>query len=357
MADAASRSGFASAVDHLMTVDVPGRGFIAEAYRLARARTKRPLIEEAGERLLEAIGRIETPVVLIVTGATSQRIGLPDHIGEMDGPPGAVALARTLALTCNAVPVLLTDPGQGAMLSAAASSLGLYTLPVEQVRRQAANTTHAASIAVIEIPDQDEPARLQAQDLLATLSPVAAVAIEKAGKNERGVFHNSQKVDTSPGKARADELFSACRRAGVLTIGIGDGGNELGMGAIRAELVEAFPHMGKCICPCGGSILAGQETDCLLTATVSNWGAYALAAYVAHAVGQPYAAHSAARERLLLEGCARAGYMHLDGLHVAAADGLPSELHESFVRLLAAMVHWPPVLHGRRGYLGDMLAP
>jgi hypothetical protein len=340
-----------------MTVDVPGRGFVAEAYRLARARTSRPLIEEAGERLLTAMAQREPPVVFIVTGATSQRVGLPDHIGEMDGPPGAVALARTLALACKAVPVLLTDPGQGSMISAAAASLGLYTLPVDQVRQQAMRTTHAASVAVLEISDRDEPARARADELLSAFSPAAAIAIEKAGKNERGVFHNSQKVDTSPGKARADELFAACRAAGVLTVGIGDGGNEIGMGAIRADLVKAFPHMGRCACPCGGSILAAQETDCLLTATVSNWGAYALAAYIAFASGQPYAAHSAARERRLLEGAARAGYMHLDGLHVPAADGLPTEIHEAFVRLLSAMVLWPPLEHGRRGYLGDMLPP
>lgn len=340
-----------------MTVDVPGRGFIAEAYRLARDRTTRPLIEEAGERLIAAMGQRESPVVLIVTGATSQRVGLPEHVGEMDGPPGAIALARTLALACKAVPVLLTDPGQGGMLSAAAASLGLYTLPVEQVRQQAVRTTHAAAVAILEISDCDEAARAQAEDLLGALSPAAAIAIEKAGKNERGVFHNSQKVDTSPGKARADELFAACRARGILTIGIGDGGNEIGMGAIRAELVQAFPHMGKCVCPCGGSILAAQQTDCLLTATVSNWGAYALAAYIAFASGQPYAAHSPAREKRLLEGVSRAGYMHLDGLHVPAADGLPSAVHEAFVRLLSTMVQWPPLEHGRRGYLEDMLPP
>lgn len=357
MSGTEGRAGLAAAIDHLMTVDVPGRGFVAEAYRLARARAARPLIEDAGERLLSALAGEETPVVFIVTGATSQRIGLPDHIGELDGPPGAIALARTLALAMKAVPVLLTDPGQGGMLSQAASSLGLYTLPVEQVARQAAKTTHAASVAVMEIPDQDGPARDQARQLVASLKPVAAIAIEKAGKNERGVFHNSQKVDTSPGKARADELFQACRAAGILTIGIGDGGNEIGMGAIREDLVRIFPHMGRCICPCGGSILAGQETDCLLVATVSNWGAYALATYLAFASGQPYAAHSPAREKRLLDGCARAGYMHLDGLHVPAADGLPSEVHEAFVRLLSTMVHWPPLAQGRRGWLGDMLAP
>lgn len=42
------------------------------------------------------------------------------------------------------------------------------------------------------------------------------------------------------GKARADELFKACREAGVLTIGIGDGGNEIGMGGILMSWRRSF---------------------------------------------------------------------------------------------------------------------
>lgn len=355
MTDTSTRTGFAEAIDRLMSVDIPGRGFIDLAYGFARRRAGRPLVQDAGEKLLSRMAGHETPTVFIITGATSQRIGLPDRVGEMDGPPGAIALARTLALTHRAVPVLLTDPGQGEMLSKAAQSLGLYTLPLSDVRRQAAATTHTTSIAVIEIPDDDSAARAQAMALIDENDPRVAVAIEKAGKNENGVFHNSQKVDTSAGKARADELFKACAAKNVLTIGIGDGGNEIGMGAIKNDLLSAFPHMAVCNCPCKGSILATQAADCLITATVSNWGAYALAAYVALASGQPYAGHTPAREARLLDGAARAGYMHLDGFALPGADGMPEEIHVAFMRLLSAMVFWPPIKHGRAGYLKDIL--
>lgn len=338
-----------------MTVDVPGRAFVPLAYDFARNYVRQSLILNAGEKLLAAMGESEAPVVFIVTGATSQRVGLPDWVGEMDGPPGAIALARTIALTHRAVPVLLTDPGQGDMLSKAAASLGLYTLPVADVRKQAKATTHTTSIAVIEIPDDPTKAAAQAKALIADIGPSAAIAIEKAGENEHGVFHNSQKVDTSPGKARADELFKACQAVGILTLAIGDGGNEIGMGQIKSELLNAYPHMAKCNCPCGGSILANQAVDCLIVSTVSNWGAYALAAYVSMARGLPYACHTPAREARLLDGCARAGYMQLNGFSLPGADGLPEPVHSAFVRLLSTMVHWPPLAAGRAGYLDDML--
>lgn len=355
--DMVARGRFADAVDRLMTVDVPGRGFVPLAYDIARHKCDRSLTQDAGERLLAAMSETQAPVVFIVTGATSQRIGLSEWIGEMDGPPGAIALARTLALTHRAVPVLLTDPGQGKMLSEAARSLGLYSLPVADVRRQAHATTHTTSIAVIEIPADAAAAADQAKSLLADLGPRAAIAIEKAGENECGVFHNSQKADTSAGKARVDALFRACAGAGVLTIGIGDGGNEIGMGSIKDDLLKVFPHMAVCNCPCKGSILADRATDCLIVATVSNWGAYALAAYVALASGQPYACHTPNREARLLDGAARAGYMHMDGFCLPGADGMPEEVHTAFVRMLSTMVHWPPLKHGRAGYLKDMLPP
>ena len=68
---------------------------------------------------------------------------------------------------------------------------------------------------------------------------------------------------------------------GVVTIGIGDGGNEIGMGSIPwTELARRLPepHGGKIACrvPCDWTILAG----------VSNWGGYALAAAVAYLEGR-----------------------------------------------------------------------
>jgi hypothetical protein len=59
--------------------------------------------------------------------------------------------------------------------------------------------------------------------------------------------------------------------AHVATIGIGDGGNELGMGKIPWEVVADN-------IPSGEKIACRIPTTHLIVAGVSNWGAYALAA-------------------------------------------------------------------------------
>ena len=57
----------------------------------------------------------------------------------------------------------------------------------------------------------------------------------------------------------------------VLTIGIGDGGNELGMGSVYKEiLASTIPNAANIACTV-------PSTHCLVT-SVSNWGGFALAA-------------------------------------------------------------------------------
>src|SRR5690606_6198685 len=267
----------------------------------------------------------------------------------------AIVLARTLALCCGVAPILVTDPGQSGMLSVAAQALGLYTLTPEAVIVQAKQTSHAGAVAVVELPADEAMSDTRAAELIERYRPVAAVSIEKASPNVKGVFHNSSKVDTTIGKARAEKVFQRMRGAGLLTIGIGDGGNEIGMGAIHDELAKAFPELTECACPCEGGILAAEPVDCLITAAVSNWGGYALAAYLAHVRGMPYAAHSPERERKLLDGCAQAGYMDLNGLCPPGADALPSAVHQSFVSLLSVLTLYPALDLGRQGSLDDLL--
>lgn len=350
------RLEMADNIDRLMNVDIMGRGFVTRIYPVARARAGRPLIQDAGDRLLSLLQANRKRAVLICTGATTQRPGLADHVGEMDGPPGAIVLARFVAQAFSALPVLVTDAGQGAMLSAACASLGLYTFSLENLALQAERSPHVSAVAIVELPDDDVRARAVAEDLVTRASPLALIAIEKAGRNEKGVYHNSLKQDTSSCKARAERLFEVCHERGVLTIGIGDGGNELGMGNVRDAILDAFPHMRQCLCPCQGSIAAEQKADCLIVAAVSNWGTYGLVTYMAAVNGTPYAGHSPSRERDLLQGCARAGYINIDGYCVSAVDGIPEGLHVSFVALLSCMAHWPSLKHARAGVLRDMLA-
>src|SRR5690606_23110793 len=65
------------------------------------------------------------------------------------------------------------------------------------------------------------------------------------------------------------------RPAGVHTIGIGDGGNEIGMGSLPwPKLVRAIPraHAVK--------IASSTQTDFTILAGVSDWGGFALAVAV-----------------------------------------------------------------------------
>ena len=58
------------------------------------------------------------------------------------------------------------------------------------------------------------------------------------------------------------------------TIGIGDGGNEIGMGSLPKEIIESGIPNGKVIA-------ATTPVDSLIVAGVSNWGGYGLLAAMA----------------------------------------------------------------------------
>ena len=65
-------------------------------------------------------------------------------------------------------------------------------------------------------------------------------------------------------------LFSAHTSEKITTIGIGDGGNEIGMGKVQQKVIEHIQN--------GRNIACAVATDHLVTAGVSNWGGSALVA-------------------------------------------------------------------------------
>jgi hypothetical protein len=116
------------------------------------------------------------------------------------------------------------------------------------------------------------------------------------------------------------------RAARVVTIGVGDGGNEIGMGNVRARLRRLGPLMAR--------IAAVVRTDHLVVSGVSNWGAYGIAAALGRIAAQPLL-HTPDVERRLIEACVEAGA--IDGLsrrREATVDALGLDVHVAFVRLL-----------------------
>lgn len=97
------------------------------------------------------------------------------------------------------------------------------------------------------------------------------IAIERVSPAQNGKYYTMGGRDISSKVGAMGEVFrEATASPGVVTVGIGDGGNELGMGKVKDKVVKHVPH--------GGLIAAAVAADYLVTCGVSNWGGLALAA-------------------------------------------------------------------------------
>jgi hypothetical protein len=100
-----------------------------------------------------------------------------------------------------------------------------------------------------------------AQATLAEIAPSLIVSIERPGLTADGTYRNMFGDDISLRCASFDDFINY---APCPTIGIGDGGNEIGMGNIKQHLTS---H----------NIMASHTcSDELLVADVSNWTAYGI---------------------------------------------------------------------------------
>lgn len=111
------------------------------------------------------------------------------------------------------------------------------------------------------------------QALAEKLRPVACIAIERCGRASDGGYYSMGKKDISDVTPPLDTLFLE-RAADCLTIGIGDGGNEIGMGNYHDTLQATGKIIPSCV-----------TADHCIVATVSNWGAYGLMAALGQLAG------------------------------------------------------------------------
>ena len=109
--------------------------------------------------------------------------------------------------------------------------------------------------------------------MLEELQPDLLISIERCGRNRNDEYLNMRGRDISPQTARLDYLFDGS----VPSVGIGDGGNEIGMG----NLVDIIPSVDSL-----PDEPAVSTVDRLIIASVSNWGGYGLAAALSHLAGK-----------------------------------------------------------------------
>ena len=290
-------------VDRLVNLDVSGYGVIGALYAAARAHHKRPLTLLAAERLRAAVKPGDR--VFVTSGWVMA--GFYPY-GETDGPVGAAALARALGLGLGARVVVLTEAPMVPITMAACRGAGVNVLTEADLER-APRPPHPKGLhcLVLRFPIDDDEAVEETRWLFERYRPKGLVAIEKNGPNVKGIYHETSGADNSDCVAKAGRLFEEAAREKVLTIGIGDRGNEIGFGAIQAVPRKLLPFGRKCTCPCGAGVVDATTVDVLVTAAVSNWGAYEIAARLAALLDRPEVLHDPATEARMLRCCIDAG--------------------------------------------------
>ncbi|HEV2439662.1 MAG TPA: glutamate cyclase domain-containing protein [bacterium] len=313
-------------IDRLVATDAAGRGVIDELYPAARALQDGPLCLEAAARLLSRAHRGDT--VVLATGFPMS----PWFIGEQDGPVGTATLARALVLAVGARPVIVTDPVNVDLCAAAVRGAGLYVRPLGEARDL------PTTAAVIPFPLDWDEAAVRSREMLETLRPPALIAIERPGANEHRQYHQADGKSLTAHCGKIDALFGAARDAGLLTIAVADGGNELGCAALRDTVLRVVPAARRCACPCGGTAVSQIETDVIVTAGVSNWGAYGIEAAMALLLGRPDVLHDRLIDARVYERCSDAGAHNTAGLLDPGADAVAARFHGHLVELLGQVV-------------------
>ncbi len=198
--------------------------------------------DQAAQVVLDNPGTamIVTGFYIITAGAT-----------ETDGPPGAVVIGNALQSIGYEV-VYVTDK---------------YSMDVMK-------GTVGPKSMVMEFPIASEKeSRSFAKKLLSDVSPSVIIGIERCGLTSEGLYRNSRGVDISEYNAKADYLFDH----GIPSVGIGDGGNEIGLGNL-ADIIPTVPSLVRIPCV--------TTASALVIASVSNWGGYGLVAAISKARGK-----------------------------------------------------------------------
>lgn len=201
------------------------------------------LREHQEKRLCETAAKMilswEKGTVLLATGFYVA------GYAETDGPAGTMVMARALrALGYH--PVILTD----------SFCKGFFEPEGIDVEYLAMQAEDADCLAVVQ-----------------KYRPVGMISVERCGRNIQDDYANMRGLSIAENTAPVDRLFeltgpdaaeSSCR---IPSIGVGDGGNEIGMGNLKDVITKDLA-----LVPCR------VKTDLLVTASVSNWGAYGIAA-------------------------------------------------------------------------------
>ena len=316
-------------LDDLANLDPRGYGVCKILYNASRRFTGEPTSMNAARKLTQTVK--EGDIVYIMTGFVLR----PYKKAEMDGIVSAALLCRALVLAFGAKPVIVCPQANYEAVRQLAPCVGLHLREDMTQLREI-----PVSMGVICFTNDASQAPKQAEEMIERDRPAAVISVECPGANDKGVYHNATGLDVTELEAKQDVLFEKLQARGVLNIAIGDLGNEIGMGAIRDTLEAYIPYAGAngCRCGCGGGIAVRTKADHIITATVSDWGCYAMIAALAYLKEDPDIMHTPELERKTMETASHSGMIDMYGWLIPAIDGFGPEINLPIVELMRNMV-------------------
>lgn len=254
-----------------------------------------------------ALSLLSATRVILLTGFPV-RLSDGSFVGETDGPPGTANLACTLLELGCEVHVVTDAASYGLMkaaLSLRAPKASLSLLPAEKPEDFIRTFVH-------------------------TIAPSHFISLERPGKASDGHFHNMRGEIIDDLVSDSSTFLTETKKSGAVTIAIGDGGNEMGMGYYSRQIRANVPS--------GDLICTKDSADLVLTCGVSNWWAWGLTACLSHESDR-FLLPSEAADAGLLKRIVEAGAV--DGCtkkQELTVDALSLETHASVLRQTALLV-------------------
>ncbi len=229
-------------------------------------------------------------------------------VGETDGPCGTADLAAALLKAGTSVLVVTDRPSYELLKEALfyrAPEAGLFMLPED-------NTADFI------------------RGCMKSFKPTHFISLERPGKAKDGHCHNMRGEIIDDMLTDSSLFLSEAKKYGAVTISIGDGGNEMGMGAYEQEI--------RLHVPSGDAICTKEAADLTLAAGVSNWWGWGMAALLSLHTGTSLlpteGQECESLHRVVLAG-------GVDGCtkeRTETVDQLPMSVHLSILRSVACLV-------------------
>lgn len=191
-----------------------------------------------------------------------------DVTEKINGPPGALAVCQALLSLGKDVTLIVDERRENLYISCVKHMVDIGAIK-------------SGTLAVI--PFEKAKKKLQQNSTLSTPVYDCLLSINRPGRNRYGTYCSIKGEDISRyvQPIVIDELFEmAQQNPHITTIGIGDSGNELGMGRVYGSVVKKISL--------GETIACSVSVDYLIVAGVSNWGGYAVACGLYVAANSPF---------------------------------------------------------------------